>query len=47
LKISNQHKKVTVIGGPFAQQVDPVLQLVPSGKGQLAAAIADAAIADA
>jgi hypothetical protein len=39
--MSKQHKKVTIIGGPFAQQVDPVLQLVPSGKGQLAASIAD------
>lgn len=35
-------KKITVIGGPFPQQVDPVLQLVPTGKGELAAAIAQA-----
>jgi hypothetical protein len=41
LNMSNLRKKVTVIGGPFPQQVDPVLQLVPTGKGQLAAAIAD------
>lgn len=38
----DSRKKVTVIGGPFPQQVDPVLQLVPTGKGRLAAAIADA-----
>ncbi|GEM_PF-2215501 len=37
----NSKKKVYVIGGPFPQQVDPVLQLIPTGKGKLAAAIAD------
>src|SRR5688572_15319405 len=34
-------KTITVVGGPFPQQVDPVLQLVPTGKGNLAARIAD------
>jgi hypothetical protein len=29
-------KTITVVGGPFPQQVDPVLQLVPTGKGNLA-----------
>lgn len=34
--------KVMVVGGPFAQRIDPVLKLVPSGEGRLAAKIADA-----
>lgn len=34
--------KVTVVGGPFAQRVDPVLCLVPTGKGKLASGVADA-----
>lgn len=35
------NKTIAIIGGPFPQQVDPVLQLVPTGRGQLAAKIAD------
>ncbi len=35
------NKSIAVIGGPFPQRVDPVLQLVPTGRGQLAAKIAD------
>ncbi len=34
--------RVVVVGGPFRQKIDPVLQLVPTGKGLLAAEIADA-----
>lgn len=33
--------KVTVVGGPFRQSIDPVPQLVPTGKGNLATRIAD------
>lgn len=33
---------VMVVGGPFAQNIDPVLRLVPTGGGFLAASIADA-----
>jgi len=37
------HKvKVMVVGGPFPQNVDPVLRLVPTGEGFLAARISDA-----
>ncbi|MBN1427097.1 MAG: class II aldolase/adducin family protein, partial [Anaerolineae bacterium] len=35
------NKSITVVGGPFAQAVDPVLRLVPTGQGHLAAKIAD------
>lgn len=35
-------KSIAIVGGPIAQPVDPVLQLVPSGHGHLAASIADA-----
>ena len=35
-------RKAMVVGGPFPQSVDPVLDLVPTGKGKLAAAVADA-----
>jgi hypothetical protein len=34
-------KKIIVVGGPFSQNVDPVMKLVPSGSGKLASAIAD------
>ena len=37
-----EKKKVIVVGGPFIQDVDPVLRLVPTGEGLLAASIADA-----
>ncbi len=33
-------KKITVIGGPISQAIDPVLNLVPSGRGELAHKIA-------
>lgn len=36
------NKSITVVGGPFPQPVDPVLQLVPTGQGNLAASVADA-----
>ncbi len=36
-----QKNKICVIGGPFPQQVDPVLQLTPTGQGKLAADIAN------
>jgi ribulose-5-phosphate 4-epimerase/fuculose-1-phosphate aldolase len=34
-------KKVAVFGGPVLQKIDPVLKLVPTGKGLLAGEIAD------
>ncbi|MCX6744925.1 MAG: class II aldolase/adducin family protein [Candidatus Parcubacteria bacterium] len=34
------NKKITVIGGPIAQAIDPVLNLVPTGKGKLAHQVA-------
>lgn len=33
-------KKITVVGGPFSQDIDPVLRLVPKGSGKLAEEIA-------
>ena len=35
------NEKVFVVGGPIIQWVDPVLQLVPIGRGLLAQSIAD------
>jgi len=35
------NKKAIIIGGPIPQQIDPVLSLMPTGHGKLAASIAD------
>lgn len=37
---SKMKKKVIIVGGPVAQKIDPVLNLVPTGKGGLANEIA-------
>ncbi|UCC94485.1 MAG: class II aldolase/adducin family protein [Candidatus Omnitrophota bacterium] len=41
MKEKKSSAKVVVVGGAFGQMVDPVLQLMPTGKGLLAAEIAD------